>query len=128
MDGLQAINTSMVGLGLADVDSKSKGNDVSNVGVGTEDTDRDTKGLSEKAHGLETLLVVGSSTTDKDLDLVGDQLVPELLEGADDTLEGGSNIGEVSNTSTDDEELSLGVRSAAGDEINYKTCRVNAVL
>jgi hypothetical protein len=118
VDGLQAINASVVGLGLADVDSKSEGNDVGNMSVGTEDTDGNTQRLAEKAHRLETLLVVGSSTTNEDPDLVGDQLVPELLEGADDTLEGGSDIGKVGNTSTDDEDLSLWVGGATSDKID----------
>jgi hypothetical protein len=49
---------------------------------------------------------------------VGDKLVLELLEGPDDSLEGGSDIGEIGNTTSDNEDLSLRVRSTTGDQIN----------
>lgn len=120
LDGLQAIEANVTGLGFAGIDSKSQGNNLSDVSVGTKDTDGDTERLAEKAHSLETLLVVGTTTTNEDLDLVGDQLVLELLEGANDTLEGGSDVGKVGNTTTNDEDLALGVRGAAGDEIDWK--------
>lgn len=44
----------------------------------------------------------------------------EFLEGSDDSLEGGSDIGEVGDTSTDDEEFSLRVRSSSSHEVDYR--------
>ena len=49
---------------------------------------------------------------------MGNQLIPKLLKGADNTLEGGSNIREVSDATTNDENLSLGIWVYTGDEIN----------
>jgi hypothetical protein len=79
----------------------------------------DTKSLTEQTHGLESLLVVGTSTTNEDTDLVLLELELVLLEGGDDSLEGRSDVGEVGDTSTDDEELSLGVGSSTGHEVDY---------
>lgn len=118
LNGLQAVDTSVASLGLADINSERKGDNLGDMGIGTEDADRDTQALAEQAHGLETFLVVGATTTDKDLDLVRDQLIFELLKGADDALEGGSNVGEVGDTSSNDEDLALGVRCTTGNEIN----------
>lgn len=58
---------------------------------------------------LQTLLVVRTSTTDPDLDLVLVQNGGDIADGADDTLEGGGDVGEVGNTTTDEEDLALGV-------------------
>lgn len=41
---------------------------------------------------LQTLLVVGSSTADPDLDFVLQEYLCELTESANNTLEGGSNV------------------------------------
>lgn len=115
---LESVNACVVGLGLADIDTEGKGDNLSNVSIGTEDADGNTQALSEQAHSLQALLVVGTTATNEDLDLVGDQLVLELLESTDNALEGSSDIGEVSNTTTDDQDLALGVRCAAGDKID----------
>ena len=64
-------------------------------------------------------MVVGSSTANEDLDLVADQLVLELFESTNDALEGGGDVGKVGNTSTNDENLALGVGCTAGDEVDY---------
>ena len=61
------------------------------------DLDRDTKGFSGEMHDLQTFLIVGPSMTDENADVVGDEESLVLLESMDDTLEGGSDIGEVSN-------------------------------
>lgn len=63
-------------------------------------------------------MVVRSSTANEDLDLMVDQLALEFLEGTNDALEGGSDVGEVGNTSTNDEDLALGVGCTAGDEVD----------
>ena len=89
------------------LDTKSKRNDLSNVSVGTVNLDGYTEGLSQETHGLETLLVVGTTTTDVDADIVSDEAAAVLLEGADDALEGRSDIGEVGNATTDDEDFAL---------------------
>jgi hypothetical protein len=58
---------------------------------------------------LKTLLVVGSGTTDPDLDLVLDKKGSDFSNCADNTLESGGDVGEVGNTTTDEENLALGV-------------------
>ncbi len=119
LDRFEAVDSSIARLGLADINAEGEWHDLGDVCVGAEDTDGDTQALSEQAHGLETLLVVGTSTTHEDLDLVVDELALELFKSADDALEGGSNIGEVGNASSNDEDLALGVRSAASDQVDY---------
>jgi hypothetical protein len=106
-------------LGLGDVNAQCEGDNLGDVGIGAEDADGNAKALSEKAHRLETLLIVWTTTTDEDLDTVADKLVLVLLEGTDDTLEGSSDVGEVGNTTTDDEDLALGTRGSTSDEIDY---------
>jgi len=49
---------------------------------------------------------------------VSDQLTLQLFEGTDGALEGGSDIGKVGNTTTNDEDLALGVVSSARDEVD----------
>ena len=69
--------------------------------------------LADRLDVLETLLIVGTRTTDPDLDLVFDQLAADLSESSDDTLKCGRHVGEVGNTATDEENLALwGERSA----------------
>jgi len=47
---------------------------------------------------------------------VVDQRLLDLSKSLDDTLEGGSDVGEVGDTSTDDEDLSVGVNVSSSDE------------
>jgi hypothetical protein len=63
-------------------------------------------------------LVVWASATNKDFDLVSDQLVFELLESLDDSLEGRSHVGEIGDTTTDDEDFAFRVRRATGNKID----------
>ena len=58
---------------------------------------------------LQTLLVVGTGTADPDLDLVLVQDGGDIANGTDDTLEGAGNVGEIGNTTTDEQNLALGV-------------------
>jgi hypothetical protein len=88
------------------------------VGVGAEDADGDAQALTKETHGLETFLVVGTTTADEDLDRVVDKLVLVCLECTDDALEGSGDVGEVGDTTNDDEDLAIGVRSATGDEVD----------
>ena len=83
-------------------DTKRKGDDGGDVGVWAVDLDLDTERLAEEAHGLEALLVVGAATTDEDADLVVDEGALVLLQGTNDALEGGCDVGEVGNTTTND--------------------------
>lgn len=94
---------------IACLDAESQGNDFGDMGFGAIYLDRDTKRLAQQAHGLETFLVVGATATDVDFDLMINEGCLELLKSTDDTLEGGGNIGKVCNTTTNDQDLSLGV-------------------
>ena len=123
LDALEATGGGVGGLALGEVNAECEGDDLGDVGVGAEDTDRDTEGLAKEAHGLETLLVVGTATTNEDLDLMSNELVLVLLEGADDSLEGRSDVGEVGDTTTNDENLAIGTGSAAGEEVDYQECQ-----
>lgn len=105
--------------GLLAGDAEGERDDLGNVGLRAVDLDLDAKGLSEEAEGLETLLVVRSTTTDEDLDLVVDERLLELLERLDDALEGGGDIGEVGDSTSNDEDLALGVDVATADEADW---------
>lgn len=98
--------------------AEREGHDLGDMRVGAVHLDGDAEGLAEEAHRLEALLVVGASTADVDTDLVGDERRLVLFQCTDDAFEGGGNIGEVGDTTTDDEDLAIGVRLAARDEIN----------
>jgi hypothetical protein len=63
-------------------------------------------------------LVVRASATNEDFDLMRDQLDLELLESADDSLESRGNVGEIGDTTTDDENLAFRVRRATGDKVD----------
>jgi hypothetical protein len=73
---------------------------------------------TEQAHSLETLLPVGATTADVDLRLVSDELCLEHGEGTNDAFECGSNVGEVSDTTTNDENLAIGARGRASEEVD----------
>ena len=114
----KSVDCSSGSLGLAS--TESEGNNLGDVGVWAEDLDFYTKSLSEETHGLESFLVVGSTSSNKDLDLVRLELLLELLQCSNDTLEGRCDVGEVGNTSSNDKELSLWVGCASGHQINCK--------
>ena len=76
-------------------------------------TQLDTGGLDV----LQTLLVVGAGTADPDLGLVLRKDGGNVADGADDTLEGAGNVGEVGNTTTNEEDLALGVVGGAQHQI-----------
>jgi hypothetical protein len=48
----------------------------------------------------------------------GDERGFVFLQGADDALESGGDVGEVGNTPTDDEDLAIGMGRAAGDQVD----------
>ena len=107
-----------LGLVRLSLDSESHGDNVGDVGLGTKDLDLDAERLSEETHGLETFLVVGTTSSDKDPDLVSDQGFTVLFEGSDDSLESGGDVGKVGDTSSDDEQLALRVGLTPGDEVD----------
>ena len=96
---------------------KSKRDDTGDVHLGTKDVHVELELLTDGLDVLETLLVVGASTADPDLDVVLDEERSDLTEGADDTLEGGGDVGEVGNTTTDEEDLALGVHGSTEHEV-----------
>ena len=96
---------------------EGKGHDTGDVHLGAVDVHVETELLADALDVLETLLVVGTSTTDPDLDVVLDEEGCDLPEGADDTLESGSNVGEVGNTTTDEENLALLVLGSTEHEV-----------
>ena len=87
------------------LDTKREGDDGGDVSVRAIHLDFDSERLAKEAHGLETLLVVGTTTTNVDLDLVSDERSLVLLERTDDTLEGCRDVREVGNTTTNDQAL-----------------------
>ena len=64
-------------------------------------------------------MVVGTTTTNKDLDAVADQETLVLLQSAGDSLEYCGDVGEVGDTITDDEDLAIRTRLAASHQVNY---------
>jgi hypothetical protein len=66
---------------------------------------------------LETLMVVGFGTTDPDLDLMLNKKGSNFSNGTNDTLEGRGDASEVSNTTTDEENLDLKVFSSTYHKI-----------
>jgi hypothetical protein len=117
LDRPEPINTDVCCV-FSRVNTKSKRYNLGDVRVWTKDPDGYAQALSEQLHGSETLLIVRASSSNKDFDLVKYQLVLELLESADNTLEGPSNVGKIGDTSTNEENFSLGVRRATGDKVD----------
>ena len=76
--------------------------------------------LTGRLDVLQSLLVVGTSTTDPDLNLVFVQNGGDVTESANDTLESRGDVGEVSDTTTDEEDLAVGV--GGGAEHQVKDC------
>jgi hypothetical protein len=89
------------------------------VGIGTKNADRNTKALAKEAHSFKTFLIIGATTANKNLDAVVNELILVFFESMDDTLEGSSNVGEVGNTTTDNEDLAIRARSSTGEKINF---------
>ena len=62
------------------------------MGVRAVDVDLDAEGLAQQAHRLEPLLIVRTTTTNVDLDLVALQTLLVLLKSLDDALEGRGDL------------------------------------
>lgn len=100
---------------------KGKGHNTTDVHLRAVDVHVEAKLLTNSLDVLKTLLVVGTSTTNPDLDLVLVQDRGNLTQSADDTLEGGGNVGEVGNTTTDEEDLAVGVDGRAQHQVEDGT-------
>ena len=99
--------------------AQSKRDNLRDMRIGTEHLNLNAQRLAKQPHGLESLLIVGPAAPDEDPDPMSLQLFLILLQGADDALEGRGDIGKIGNTAADDEDLAIGARSAAGDEIHF---------
>jgi hypothetical protein len=97
------------------------------VHLGAVDVHVEAELLADVLHVLETLLVVGTGTTDPDLDLVLVQGASNFPQGADDTLEGRGNVGEVGNTTTDEQHLALRVLGSTEHEVKHCSCVVEGL-
>lgn len=69
------------------------------------DVEGNVQVLAHLPHDPQALLIVGTSTSNKDLDLELFQLDLKLLQGSDDAFERGGHVGEVGNASTNDQDL-----------------------
>lgn len=81
--------------------------DATDVHIWTVDVHIELQLLADRFDVLQALLVVGTGTTDPDLDLVLEQGGAVLPQSTDNTLESRCDVGEVSNTTTDEEDLAL---------------------
>ncbi|WDK10560.1 hypothetical protein CGRA01v4_01839 [Colletotrichum graminicola] len=103
--------------GLPPAGDESQRHNARDVHLRAEDLGVQTKFLSGGLHVLETLLVVGAGTTDPDLDFVLVELRGVVAEGANDTLECAGDVGEVGNTTTDEQNLARVVHGSAEHEV-----------
>ncbi|KAG5456814.1 MAG: hypothetical protein BJ554DRAFT_3336, partial [Olpidium bornovanus] len=99
-----------IGLGLRKR-GESKGHDGRHVGLGAKDVDGNPHRLPELAHQRQAFLVVRSAATHVDLDVVRLEGALVLLQGAHDALESRGNVREVRDSSADQQDLAVGVRS-----------------
>lgn len=97
---------------------KCKRDDRGDVSIRSVNFDRYTKGTSKETRSLETLLVVGTTTTNKEVDGVADGLLPVLFESADNAFEDSSNVSKVGNTATNDRNFVIKAWFATSNEVN----------
>lgn len=71
---------------------KGERDNAGNVHLGAEDVHVEAELDADVLDVLETLLVVGTSAADPDLDVVLDEEGSDLAESANDTLESGGNL------------------------------------
>ena len=109
--------TELLDVGSVLAGDEGKGDDTGDVHLRAEDVHVELKLLADGLDVLETLLVVGASAADPDLDVVLDEERSNLTEGTNDTLEGRGNVGEVGNTTTNEENLALGVHGSTEHEV-----------
>jgi hypothetical protein len=109
--------TELLDIGSELAGNKGKRDDTRDVHLGTKDVHVELELLTDGLDVLQTLLVVGASTADPDLDVVLDKERSDLTKGTDDTLESGGDVGEVGNTTTDEQDLALGVYGSTEHEV-----------
>ena len=63
--------------------------------------------VEEGAEGGEAFGLVGAAAADEDFDGLGLEVGFDLVEGADETGEGGADVGEVGYSPTDDEDFGV---------------------
>lgn len=73
--------------------------------------------LTHRLDVLQSLLVVGPRATHPDLDLVLVQDGGHLAQGTDDALERGRDVGEVGDTTADEEDLAVRVSRGAQHQV-----------
>jgi len=73
--------------------------------------------LADSLDVLEPLLIIRPSATDPDLDLVLDEELGKLAEGADDALEGTGDVGEVGDAAADEKDLAVRLDGGAEHEV-----------
>ena len=71
---------------------------------------RDSERIAELLHDPKALLVVGSTATDVDFGIVLLQLDLVLLQGSDDSLESGGNIGKVGDSTPNNQLFAIFMR------------------
>lgn len=81
--------------------------DTTDVHLGAKDLGVKTELLCRSLEVFKTLLVVGTGTTDPNLSVVLNESLAVLPKSLDDTLESASDVGEVGNTTADEEDLAL---------------------
>jgi hypothetical protein len=96
---------------------EGKRHDTRHVHLRTEHVHVEAELLADVFDVLETFLVVGAGTTDPDLGLVLDEEGCDFPKGADDTLESRGNVGEVGNTTANEEDLALLVLGSTEHEV-----------
>ena len=100
---------------------EGQGHDTGNVHLGAEDSGVETQLLRSSLHVLQTLLVVGASTSYPDLDIVLNQLSRIVPQSADDTLECAGDIREIGNTAANEKHLTLVGHGGAKHEVQDGT-------
>mmetsp|Transcript_32485 Transcript_32485/g.92072 ORF Transcript_32485/g.92072 Transcript_32485/m.92072 type:complete len:254 (+) Transcript_32485:49-810(+) len=88
--------------------------DAGHAGLGAIHLHREADLATQGAHGCQAALVVGATAPHKDLDLGCLQLLGHLPHGLDDPLEGGSDVCEVGNASSNDERTAPAVGVVGG--------------
>jgi hypothetical protein len=97
--------------------AESQGHDTTNMHLRAIHMHVELQFLRNTLDVLETLLIVGAGTTNPDLSLVLVENGRHFPKSADDSLEGGRNVGEVGDTTTNKENLALGVHGGSQHQV-----------
>lgn len=113
------LNTKLLHIGL--LPTQSQWHDTTDMHLRTVHLHVKVEFLTNGLDVLKTLLVVGTSTTNPDLHLVLVEDGSNLTQGADDTLECGGDVGEVGNTTTNEQHLAVGVGLSPQHQVQHGT-------